>query len=168
LFSEIISHTVHEIKDEHLEVRLHRLGLDTGRRSLALFHLRDRPFRRETSPLSLLQFIAQSVWRGLFQKGAEVMSTDSPNEFYLVDRGMILNRYISVSVESAEEGSMVNCSNFAAGIIEGMLKTAGFEKVKVDAAFTHSGIDIVSDPGNVTFIVRIGTDDDKVNRRSII
>ncbi len=86
------------------------------------------------------------------------MATDSPNEFYIVDRGMILNRYISVTIESAEEGSMVNCANFASGIIEGMLKTAGF-KVKVEAAFTHSvGREIVDDPVNVTFIVRIGED----------
>jgi hypothetical protein len=72
---------------------------------------------------------------------------------------MILNRYISISSEAAEEGSMVNCANFAAGIIEGMLQTAGFNTVKVDAAYTNSGRDIVDDPVNVTFIVKIGSDD---------
>jgi len=156
LFSEIIANTVRCVKDEHLEIRLHRLGFSIGQRALALYHLRDRPFRRETSPIALLQFIASSVWRSLFNKGAEVMATDQANEFYLVDRGMLLNRYISVSLESAQEGTMVNCANFAAGLIEGMLKTGGFERAKVDAVFTHNDtpISVVEDPVNVTFIVK--------------
>jgi hypothetical protein len=158
LFSEMIAQGVRESahNGEHLETRLHRLGEKIGDRSLALFHLRDRPFRREISPLSLLQFIASNVWRSLFNKGAEVLTTDQPNEFYLVDKGMILNRYISVSAEAAKEGSAVNCANFAAGIIEGMMKTAGFSLTKVDAVYTHAGtLEVVDDPTNVTFIVKL-------------
>ncbi len=159
MFSEMIAQSVRTSAQtgEHLETRLHRLGSNIGDRAIALFHLRDRPFRRETSPLSMLQFIAANVWRSLFNKGAaEVMATDQPTEFYLVDKGMILNRYISVSAEAAQAGSAVNCANFAAGIIEGMMRTAGFSRTRVDAVFTHAGsLELVDDPTNVTFIVKL-------------
>ena len=92
------------------------------------------------------------------------MATDQPTEFYLVDKGMILNRYISVSAEAAQTGSAVNCANFAAGIIEGMMRAAGFSKTKVDAVYTHAGsLELVDDPANVTFIVKL---DGHENRKS--
>ena len=158
LFAEMIAQSVRSSAQtgEHLETRLHRLGVNIGDRSLALFHLRDRSFRRETTPMVLLQFIASQVWRSLFNKVAEVMTTDQPSEIYLVDKGMILNRYISVSGEAAQQNSAVNCANFAAGIIEGMMKTAGFTQTKVDAVFTHAGsLEVMDDPANVTFIVKL-------------
>jgi len=166
MFAEMVAQSVRTTAQtgEHLETRLHRLGHNIGDRAIALFHLRDRPFRREISPLSLLQFIATNVWRSLFNKGAEVMATDQPTEFYLVDKGMILNRYISVSAEAAQAGSAVNCANFAAGIIEGMMRTAGFSKTKVDPVYTHAGsLELVDDPANVTFIVKL---DGHENRKS--
>ena len=166
MFAEMVAQCVRTTAQtgEHLETRLHRLGHNIGDRAVALFHLRDRPFRREISPLSLLQFIATNVWRSLFNKGAEVMATDQPTEFYLVDKGMILNRYISVSAEAAQAGSAVNCANFAAGIIEGMMRTAGFSKTKVDPVYTHAGsLELVDDPANVTFIVKL---DGHENRKS--
>ena len=156
LFSEVVANASRSaVKDgQHLEQRLHQTGVQIGQRTLAIFHLRDRPFRRETSPVLCLQFIATSVWRQLFGKPAEVLTTDQPNELYLVDRGMILNKYISVSPEAAKEGTMVNCASLAAGIVEGMMKIAGFPAVTVEAVYTHSGsMQVVDDPANITFVV---------------
>jgi hypothetical protein len=156
LFSEIVSASHTESRELHLEDRLHALGVEIGERCLGLFHLRDRPYRRETSPTSCLQFIANSVWRHLFGHPAEIQATDRPTEYYLVDRSMLLQRFISVNPESALEGSMVNCSSFAAGIIEGMMKLAGYSKTRVDAVYTHSGsLQAVEEHMNITFIVSL-------------
>jgi hypothetical protein len=156
LFSEIVSSSHTETPEVHLEDRLHALGVEIGERCLALFHLRDRPYRREINPTSCLQFIANSVWRHLFGHPAEIQATDRPTEFYLVDRSMLLQKFISVSPESALEGSMINCSSFAAGIVEGMMKLAGFSKTKVDTVFTHSGsLQAVEEHMNITFIVSL-------------
>jgi trafficking protein particle complex subunit 5 len=156
MFAEIVAHANRNSKGDHLETRLHRLGLNVGERALALFHLRERQFRREPTVLGMLQFIASYVWKSLFQKPAQVLATDNPEEFYVVDRNMILNKYMSVSTEAARENSMINCTNFAAGIIEGMMHSAGFPNTKVDAAYTHSGsLDVVNDPTNITFIVHV-------------
>lgn len=154
LFSEIVS-SAHS-PDVHLEDRLHALGFEIGERTLPLFHLRDRPYRRETTATSCLQFIAHSVWRQLFGRPAELQATDKPFELYLVDRFMILHKYISVSPEAAYQGTMVNCASFAAGIIEGMMHIAGFTKTKVDAVYTHAGSpQAVEEHMNVTFIVTL-------------
>jgi hypothetical protein len=84
------------------------------------------------------------------------LATDQPNEFYIVDRHMILNRYMSVSQDAAKDGNMINCTSFAGGIIEGMMKTAGFSTTKVDAVYTHAESDqVINDPANITFIVKI-------------
>lgn len=157
LFSEFvaISNSVSS-PEMHLEDHLHSVGVGVGERSLPLFHLRERPFRRETSSTSCLQFIANSVWKQLFGKPAELQSTDQPGEFYLVDKGMILNRFISISPEAAKESTMVNCAAFAAGIVEGMLRIAGFTTCKVDAVYTLAGsMDVVHEPQNVTFVVHL-------------
>ena len=155
LFSEVVANAL-SCTDQHVEDRLHAIGAQVGERILPLFHLRERPFRRETVPASCLQFIASSAWRQLFNHPAEVMATDQVNEFYLVDRSMLLNRYISVSPEAAKERNMVNCASFAAGIIEGMMRIAGFSSTTVEAVYTPSaGMDVTEDPVNVTFVVRI-------------
>lgn len=135
---------------------MHALGVSVGERCLPLFHLRERPFRRETSATSCLQFVASSVWRQLFGHSAEIQATDRQTEFYLVDRQMILNRFVSVSPETAKEGTMVNVSSFAAGIVEGMMRLAGFSKSTVEAVFTYSGtLQVIDEPWNVTFVVSL-------------
>jgi hypothetical protein len=154
LFSEIVSSS--HSPDVHLEDRLHALGIEIGERTLPLFHLRDRPYRRETSATGCLQFIAYSVWRQLFGRAAELQATDKPSEIYLVDKFMILNRFISISPEAAVQGTMANCASFAAGIVEGMMHIAGFPTTKVDAMYTHAGsAQAVDEHMNVTFIVSL-------------
>ena len=153
LFAEVVAGAA--TAEEHLEHRLHTLGISIGQRIFPLLHLRERPFRRETTSTNCLQFIASSVWRSLFGKAAEVLATDRADELYLVDRGMVLNRYISVSASEAAEGTMVNCATFAAGIVQGMMQTAGFLTTHVEALFTQAGSAQV-DPMNVTFVVRLG------------
>jgi hypothetical protein len=67
---------------------------------------------------------------------------------------MVLNRFISVSPEAAKEGTMINCASFAAGIVEGMMRLAGFSRTSVEAVFTHSGsMQVLEDPAHVTFVV---------------
>jgi len=152
LFAELVAHCSEG--EEHLELGLHRMGLDLGLRIFPLFHLRDRPFRRELKPLGGLQFIASSVWKSLFGPAAEIMTTDQPNEYYLVDRGMLLNKFISISESDASANNMVNCAYFAAGLIEGMMHSASFKQTRVEALFTHAG-SVKVDPMHVTFVVRI-------------
>lgn len=156
LFSEIVAISNQSNADVHLEEQLHRLGVRVGEKSIALFHLRERPFRRETSAISCLQFIANSVWKQLFGRPAELQSTDQTGEWYLVDKGMLLNRFISISAEAAKENTMVNCASFAAGIVEGMMRIAGFSNTKVEAAYTLAGsMEVMNEPQNVTFVVHL-------------
>jgi hypothetical protein len=156
LFSEMVTLANASSADVHLEEQLHRMGFQVGERSLSLFHLRERPFRRETSATSCLQFIANSVWKQLFGRPAELQSTDQTGEYYLVDKGMLLNRFISISPEAAKDNTMINCACFAAGIVEGMMRIAGFRSTKVEAAYTLAGsIDVMNEPQNVTFVVHL-------------
>ena len=157
LFSELVTLALNTEQDgRHLEEKLHSIGKSIGERCLGLLHLRDRPYRRETSANSCLQFIATSVWRQLYGRPAEIHTTDQPSELYLVDRGMLLNKFISISPEAAKEGNMVNCSSLAAGIVEGMMQLAGFTNTKVEAVYTHTGsMQVVEDHMNVTFVVSL-------------
>jgi hypothetical protein len=60
---------------------------------LDILYLREKPYRRETKLLGLLQFIAGPVWRTVFGRSADL--SESPEEYFIIDKQLILNKYIS-------------------------------------------------------------------------
>ena len=105
------------------DVRLHTIGMSTGLRLLDMLYNKEKPFRRETKLLGILQFIAGPVWRSVFGRTADL--SESPEEFFITDKQLILNKFISPPPGE----DIFNCGgSFAAGLVEGMLKAADFHR----------------------------------------
>ncbi|KAG8530395.1 uncharacterized protein KY384_004897 [Bacidia gigantensis] len=86
---------------------LHRLSTPTA------------PQPRPTRILPLLQFIANPLWRHLFNRPADAVESSATNsrEYMISDNEPLVNQYISVP----KEMSQLNCAAFVAGIIEGVV-----------------------------------------------
>ena len=105
------------------EGKLRALGMSTGIRLLDILYLREKPFRRETRLLGLLQFIAGPVWKAVFGRAADL--TESSDEYFIIDKQLIFNRYISPPPGQ----EIFNCGGaWAAGLVEGILRTAEFPR----------------------------------------
>merc|ERR1712146_558034 len=68
-------------------------------------------------------FISQTVWKQLFGHPAELLKgQDHENEYMLNDKALLLNRFISVPKDMGR----LNCGAYAAGVVEGLLRSAEF------------------------------------------
>ena len=109
--------------------------MTTGIRLLDILYLREKPFRRETRLLGLLQFIVGPVWRAVFGRAADL--TENAEEYFIIDKQLILNRFISPPPGQ----DIFNCGGaWAAGLVEGILKTAEFPRT-VQADFTADKVE---------------------------
>jgi trafficking protein particle complex subunit 5 len=108
-----------------LETRLDNAGYNIGLRFLELISFKDKPGKRETSTVSMLQFLSSSIWQHLFGKQADALekSTEDENTFMIRDDEPITNFFISVP----KDLSRFNPACFIAGILRGLLDGAGFE-----------------------------------------
>eukprot|EP00397_Hematodinium_sp_SG-2012_P069267 GEMP01117737.1.p1 GENE.GEMP01117737.1~~GEMP01117737.1.p1 ORF type:complete len:175 (-),score=14.31 GEMP01117737.1:49-573(-) len=123
VFAEMVNYCRRKAQTSHnLEYWLHHVGSSIGFRILDTYQLRDRS-RRENRILSILTFVANFVWKQLFGHTCELLKGQNhEDEYMLNDKNMILNRFISPTADSGH----VNCAAFAAGIIEGLLRSAEF------------------------------------------
>ena len=152
LFCEVSGYCLRKATEElDAEARLHSLGMSVGARVLDTLYFRDKPFRRETKILSLLQFIANSAWRQLFGHTAELSVANKGDEYYILDRNLVLNRYMSPPPDASHD-QFPNCGGaFAAGLVEGMFKRAEFPK-SVYAVYTN---EIITDDWvSVTLVIK--------------
>ncbi|TGZ85438.1 TRAPP I complex [Ascodesmis nigricans] len=121
LFGEMIQYAQKRVSGiQDLEKKLNIQGYSIGQRLLELLLFREgRSAKRETRILGILQFIAQTVYRHLFNKPADGLerSHDKDDEYMLIDHEPVVNTYISVP----KEISLLNCAAFVAGIIEAVL-----------------------------------------------
>lgn len=125
LFSEMVSYHRNRVTNiNDLETRLDAAGYGVGLRFLELIFFRDRPAKRETTVVTMLQFISSTVWVHLFSKSADALekSTDAANSYMIRDDEPLTNYWISMPKEMAR----LNCAAFIAGIVRGMLDGAGF------------------------------------------
>mmetsp|Transcript_111742 Transcript_111742/g.348255 ORF Transcript_111742/g.348255 Transcript_111742/m.348255 type:complete len:192 (-) Transcript_111742:74-649(-) len=124
LFSEMVDYCLQKASVTHeLEERLHELGAPIGARVLDLYIYRENRNRRETRILPMLTFVAQTVWKQLFGHQAELLKgQDHENEYMLNDKALLVNRFIS----APRDLGAVNCGAFAAGVVEGLLRSAEF------------------------------------------
>lgn len=114
--------------------RLNSQGYPIGLRLLDLLLSRSpNPLAsiRPTRILSLLQFIAQTLYRHLFGRPADALerSGTDPGQYMLFDNEPMVNQYISLP----RELSSLNCAAFVAGVIEGTCDGAGFPTEGVTA-----------------------------------
>ena len=83
--------------------------------------------RRETKLVNMLHFINNQVWKLLFGRQADGIeqSISDENEYRIIDINPVTNQFIaSSSGDSQVGGGHPNCSNFLAGIIEGILNAS--------------------------------------------
>ena len=125
LFSELVNYMHSRVtKVSDLERRLEEAGRGVGHRVLELVSYRERAGKRETRIIPMLQFVTGAAWKALFGKSADGLekSTQSKSEYMINENEPITNKFISVPNDMGQ----LNCSAFVAGIIAGMLESAGF------------------------------------------
>ncbi|KAF1921358.1 NO signaling/Golgi transport ligand-binding domain-containing protein [Ampelomyces quisqualis] len=135
LFIEMIAYAQKGAKDVgDLEQRLNQQGYPIGVRLLDLLLSRSaNPLAsiRPTRVITLVQFIAQQVFRHLFGRAADALerSGSDPSQYMIFDNEPLVNQYISLP----KELSSLNCAAFVAGVIEGVCDGAGFPTEGVTA-----------------------------------
>lgn len=125
LFSELVSYCRDRVESVMaLQDKLSQLGYRIGRRALDLILARERLPRRETRLLNILNFIALTLWNFLYGKQADSLKKvrDSELEYYIEEADPLVNKYVSVPADYGH----FNCAAFSAGIINGVLDSAGF------------------------------------------
>jgi len=124
LFSELVQYThrrVTHIKD--LERRLADIGYSVGLRLLEYTAWREKYSRRDTRLIRFLQFIANTVWKLLFNKAATLEKSMEKKEQYMITEDTtLINTFISVPKDMLG----LNCAALVGGIVEGMLDGADF------------------------------------------
>jgi trafficking protein particle complex subunit 5 len=140
LFSELVGYCRNRVESvTALETKLGELGYRIGARSLDLIAARERSAKRETRLLHALNMVVVNVWKFLFNKQADSLKKvrDSEDEFYIEEAAPLVNKYVSVPRDYGD----LNCAAFSAGIINGVLDSAGFPAsvtAKVHARSTPS------------------------------
>ena len=107
-----------------LHPRLDAAGYSIGARFLELVAFRERPGRREGGVVPMLQFASSSMWTVLFGRPADALekSTDKAHAYMIRDDEPLVSSFISVP----KDMSRFNPASFMAGILRGVLDSAGF------------------------------------------
>ncbi|CAI0542465.1 unnamed protein product [Linum tenue] len=147
LFSELVQYNQTQVDNiAELERRLEDAGYAVGARCLELLCHREKvyhiivklcvmfmPFwlsqgnRRETRLLGILSFVHSTVWKVLFGKVADSLEkgTEHEDEYMISEKELLVNRFISIP----KDMGTFNCGAFVAGIVRGVLDSAGFPAV---------------------------------------
>eukprot|EP00898_Chlorokybus_atmophyticus_P003694 jgi/Chlat1/4325/Chrsp29S04607 len=125
LFSALVQFCQQRVSNiGELERRLDECGYGIGIRVLELLCHREKGNRRETRVLGILTFIHSVVWKSLFGKTADSLEkgTEHEDEYMISEKELLVNRFISVPKDLGH----LNCGAFVAGIVRGVLDSAGF------------------------------------------
>ena len=100
------------------------MGYEVGIRVLELLSYREKTLRRKPEILDILRFIHSTAWPYLFGKNADDLqqAAAADDEYMISDYDLLINKYISVP----KAYSSFNPGALAAGMVRGMLDTAGF------------------------------------------
>ena len=106
-----------------------------------------RSGKRETRIIGILQFITNTLWRAVYNKGADALekSRDNEDEYMITDNDPMVNTYISVPKEMHQ----LNCAAFQAGIIEAVLDSCMFP-----ARVTAHTMPTDAWPGRTVFLIK--------------
>ena len=128
--------------DCELDRELHAFGVPLGAKVLELTVFRERSLnmsnnicnhgRREVNHVNMLHYINNQVWKTMFNKTADGIeqSVDDDDEYRIIDQSPMTNEFIAQDDDRGE----LNCANFLAGIIEGILNSSNMP-CKVSAHF---------------------------------
>ncbi|KAK2982188.1 hypothetical protein RJ640_009440 [Escallonia rubra] len=151
LFSEMVQYNQTQVDNiAELERRLEDAGYAVGARVLELLCHREKGNRRETRLLGILSFVHSTVWKVLFGKALEIgcggtlvrrvlmeesdrcqvadsleKGTEHEDEYMISEKELLVNRFISIP----KDMGTFNCGAFVAGIVRGVLDSAGFPAV---------------------------------------
>ncbi|KAL8152471.1 hypothetical protein V2J09_010231, partial [Rumex salicifolius] len=128
LFSELVQYNQTQVDNiAELERRLEDAGYAVGARVLELLCHRERGNRRETRLLGILSFVHSTVWKVLFGKVADSLEkgTEHEDEYMISEKELLVNKFISIP----KDMGTFNCGAFVAGIVRGVLDSAGFPAV---------------------------------------
>uniref|UniRef100_A0A803QBF3 Trafficking protein particle complex subunit n=1 Tax=Cannabis sativa TaxID=3483 RepID=A0A803QBF3_CANSA len=128
LFSELVQYNQTQVDNiAELERRLEDAGYSVGARVLELLCHRDKGNRRDTRLLGILSFVHTTVWKVLFGKAADSLEkgTEHEDEYMISEKELLVNRFISIP----KDMGTFNCGAFVAGIVRGVLDSAGFPAV---------------------------------------
>lgn len=125
LFSELIQYTVDRATStSELEERLDKVGFEVGLRLLELLSYREKTLKRKPEVLDVLRFIHSTAWPYMFGKNADDLqqAAAADDEYMISDYDLLISKFISVP----KSYSSFNPGGLAAGIVRGMLDSAGF------------------------------------------
>ncbi|CAM8899023.1 unnamed protein product [Rhodiola kirilowii] len=128
LFSELVQYNQTQVDNiGELERRLEDAGYAVGARTLELLCHREKGNRRETRLLGILSFVHSTVWKVLFGKVADSLEkgTEHEDEYMISEKELLVNRFISIP----KDMGTFNCGAFVAGVVRGVLDSAGFPAV---------------------------------------
>mmetsp|Transcript_20226 Transcript_20226/g.33390 ORF Transcript_20226/g.33390 Transcript_20226/m.33390 type:complete len:189 (-) Transcript_20226:798-1364(-) len=126
LFAEILQYCQQRAVDaQDLEERLKAIGHRVGFKMLNIIVARERPQKRDTTIVGVLQFITSTCWKTLYGRETNSLqrSTQNENEYFIYENNPIPNLFISVPRELQ---GRLNCASFNAGLIRGLLDAAQF------------------------------------------
>lgn len=125
LFSEMVQYSQTQVSNiGELERRLEDAGYSIGLRLLEMLCFRERNSKREIKLLDALKFVHSTVWKYLFGRQARDLeqSNAADDEYMISDSDLFVNKFISVPKDMGQ----LNCAAFVAGIVRGVLDSAGF------------------------------------------
>ena len=128
LFAELIFYLNCRDETRTMQQKLNEVGFPIGQKILEVCAFKEKS-ARFTKIESILLFIHNKVWKLLFGEKADELdkSLEEDDEYRIYDSKAIINRYLATKTEQ------VNCGDFVAGIIEGILYAADFP-AKVDTS----------------------------------
>eukprot|EP00656_Telonema_subtile_P013989 TRINITY_DN17114_c0_g1_i1.p2 TRINITY_DN17114_c0_g1~~TRINITY_DN17114_c0_g1_i1.p2 ORF type:complete len:186 (+),score=39.66 TRINITY_DN17114_c0_g1_i1:80-637(+) len=148
LLSEMVQYSQARVTSvDELETRLAHLGAQIGSRMLELVCFRERQSRRTTRVIEVLQFVQVDLWTTVFGKPADELqkSTESDTEYMINEARPILNQFISVP----KDMHTFNVCAFAAGVIQGVLNSAGFP-----SQVSSHAVGTAEQPNRTTFLIK--------------
>ena len=136
VFSELVQYHRARVRDVgELERALDEAGEMVGRRAFEAQAFRERGSgKRDHRLLPLLQFTQSVVWKNVFGRAADSLEVYDDDEYLLSDKDLLVNRFVSVPKDLGD----LNCGSFAAGVVRGILCSAGFP-AKVTAYSSEAG-----------------------------
>ena len=112
-----------------LEHQLYLLGIPVGEKVLEMMFYREKggingacqQGKRENKLVSMLHFINNQVFKALFGRQADGLeqSIEDEDEYRILDKEPATNKYTNMG-----KSQNLNCANYIAGIIEGILNSA--------------------------------------------
>lgn len=147
LFAELIFYLNCRDESKTMQQKLNEVGFPIGQKIMEVCAFKEKT-PRFTKIESILLFIHNKVWKLLFGEKADELdkSLEEDDEYRIYDSKAIINKYLATKTEH------VNCGDFVAGIIEGILYAADFP-AKVDTSILDEEAK-TGKPKKVVYIIK--------------